>query len=222
MSRFARIVAPGLPHHITQRGSYEQDVFFCHGDREKYLEWIEKYSNKYQLEIISYCLMTNHIHFIAIPEKLNSMARTINIAHMLYAQNFNKKMGKCGHLWHSRYFSCVMDEQHLIAAARYIERNPVRARLVENPWEWEWSSAAFHCGIQTDPKIKLGDFFNLIDMNHLEWREFISREDETLFISKIKKSTYKGTPLAGETFIKNLEKKLGRKLKPNPPGRRWK
>ena len=82
MPRIARLVAVGLPHHITQRGNYRQDVFLDDSDREKYLSWIQEYSNKYKLDILSYCLMQNHVHFIAVPEKEDSLAKTFNTAHM--------------------------------------------------------------------------------------------------------------------------------------------
>ena len=86
MPRIARVVAVGIPHHITQRGNYRQDVFLDDSDRRKYLLWIQEYSQKYHLNILVYCLMRNHAHFIAIPQKEDSLARTFNTAHMRYSQ----------------------------------------------------------------------------------------------------------------------------------------
>ena len=86
MPRIARVVAVGIPHHITQRGNYRQDVFLDDSDRRKYLLWIQEYSQKYHLNILAYCLMRNHVHFIAIPQKEDSLARTFNTAHMRYSQ----------------------------------------------------------------------------------------------------------------------------------------
>jgi putative transposase len=127
MPRIARVVAVGLPHHITQRGNYRQDVFFDTDDRRQYLLWIGEYSAKYGLSVLAYCLMQNHVHFIAIPREANSLAKTFNAAHMRYSQYFNKKLKQRGHLWQGRFYSCVLDESHLMLASRYIERNPVRA-----------------------------------------------------------------------------------------------
>ena len=137
MPRIARLVAIGLPHHITQRGNYRQDVFLDDNDRIKYLSWIREYSDKYGLSILSYCLMQNHVHFIVIPEREDSLAKTFNTAHMRYSHYFNKKLKATGHLWQGRFYSCVLDGPHLIVAAKYIERNPVRARLVNKPWQYQ-------------------------------------------------------------------------------------
>jgi REP element-mobilizing transposase RayT len=109
-----------------------------------YLSWIQEYSDKYSFSLLDYSLMNNHVHYIGIPHKDDSLARTFNTAHMRYAQYFNKKNKRSGHLWQGRFFSCILDETYLIAAARYIERNPVRADLVTKPWEWKWSSAQAH------------------------------------------------------------------------------
>ncbi len=135
MPRMARVVAVGLPHHITQRGNYRQDVFLNADDKGRYLAWVQEYSVKYNLSILAYCLMQNHIHFIAIPNQPDSLARAFNSAHMRYSQYFNSKLKRRGHLWQGRFYSCVLDESHLVLAARYIERNPVRAGLVEKPWQ---------------------------------------------------------------------------------------
>ena len=129
MPRSARTVAVNYPHHITQRGNFRQNVFEDDIDKKNYLAWIEEYSRRYGLTLLSYCLMQNHVHFIAIPHKEDSLARTFNTAHMRYSQYYNKKINTAGHLWQGRFFSCVMDDKHLLAATRYIERNPVRAHL---------------------------------------------------------------------------------------------
>ena len=141
MPRIARIVAPGLPHHVTQRGNYRQNVFDDDSDRRRYLLWLKEYSHRYDLSILAYCLMSNHVHFIVIPQNDDSIARAFNAAHMLYSQYHNKKINITGHLWQGRFFSCVLDDRHLIATARYIERNPVRALIVKKPYEYIWSSA---------------------------------------------------------------------------------
>ncbi len=177
MPRIARVVAVGLPHHITQRGNYRQDVFLEDSDRSKYLAWIGEYSRKYNLSILAYCLMQNHVHFIGIPQKEDSLARTFNSAHMRYSQYFNKKIKAGGHLWQGRFYSCVLDEPHLLLAARYIERNPVRARLVKKPWEWEWSSALMHID-KRRPMMELEDIFKIADMTHDSWKEYIDTKEE--------------------------------------------
>lgn len=129
MPRLARVVGIGLPHHITQRGNYRQSVFNSDDDRSRYLRWVAEYSGKHGLAVLAYCLMGNHVHFIAVPALEDSLARVFNSAHMRYSQYFNWKHKVSGHLWQARFFSCVLDSGRLLAAARYVERNPVRAGL---------------------------------------------------------------------------------------------
>ena len=130
MPRIARVVAVGLPHHITQRGNYQQEVFLSADNRKKYLSWVKKYSFKYGLSILAYCLMPNHVHFIAVPSKNDSLAKTFNTAHMCYSQYFNSRLNQRGHLG-GNLFLRVESVASYTCCFRYIERNPVRA-IVDN------------------------------------------------------------------------------------------
>jgi len=219
MPRIARVVAVGLPHHITQRGNYRQDVFLNADDRRQYLIWIREYSMKYGLSILAYCLMNNHIHFIATPNQPDSLARTFNSAHMRYSQHFNSKLKQRGHLWQGRFYSCVLDESHLMLAARYIERNPVRAGLVEKPWQWPWSSAITHADGKRSSSIELEDLFGIIGMSYGLWKEYIDSAEEKNFLQRIRKYTFTGRPLGKTDFIERLETKFGRRLCAPPIGR---
>jgi len=219
MPRIARVVAVGLPHHITQRGNYQQDVFFEPDDRRQYLSWIREYSLKYSLSILAYCLMQNHVHFIAIPNEIDSLAKTFNAAHMRYAQYFNKKLKQRGHLWQGRFYSCILDEPHLLLAARYIERNPVRAGLVKKPWQWLWSSAISHANGKENGLIKLGDLLGIISMSSNSWAKYIDSSEEKNFLQRVRKQTLAGHPLGSMTFIEKLEAKFGRRLCALPIGR---
>jgi putative transposase len=147
MPRKARIVLEGVAHHITQRGNYRQNIFEDDEDKKVYLEFICKYAKDYDLKIYAFCLMTNHVHFIGIPKNSDSLAFTFKYSHMRYSQYFNKKHKRVGHLWQGRFFSCPLGEKHLAQAMRYVERNPVRTRMVKYPWEYLWSSAGVHSGV---------------------------------------------------------------------------
>ena len=219
MSRIARVVAVGLPHHITQRGNYQQDVFLNGGNRKQYLTWISEYSVKYGVTVLAYCLMPNHVHFIAVPNKSDSLAKTFNTAHMRYSQYFNKKLKQRGHLWQGRFYSCVLDQSHFIRAARYIERNPVRAGFVEKPWKWPWSSAALHTGREDNGFVNLGDFLRVINMLSVEWEKYIDSPEEDNFLQNIRKHTCAGRPLGTSNFTIDLEEKCGRRLCALPVGR---
>src|SRR5437867_3623484 len=113
MPRVARGVVAEVPYHITQRGNRRQDVFFTDADRHRYLAFVKEYSNICNLDILAYCLMTNHIHLVAVPVRADALARTLRTAHMRHSQAINKAFGWRGHLWQGRYFSCALDEAHL-------------------------------------------------------------------------------------------------------------
>jgi putative transposase len=218
MPRTARIVIPDLPYHITQRGNYRQDIFQDNEDRLSYLSWINDYSKKYKLSIFAYCLMDNHVHFIAIPREEDSLAKVFSISHMRYSQYFNKKKNASGHLWQGRFYSCVMDEDYLIAALRYVERNPVRAGIVRKPWRWKWSSAGVHVG-QGDGVINLENITALIDTTAEEWKEYIDLDENEEEVENIRKHTMLGRPLGAKDFIAKLGKRIGRVLSVLPRGR---
>ena len=150
MPRRARVVFEGVVHHITQRGNYRQNVFEDDSDKRKYVEFIREYSEKYGMKIYAYCLMSNHVHFIASPVKEDSLAMTFKYVNMRYSSYFNKNNRRSGHLWQGRFYSCPLQFEHALEALRYVERNPVRAKMVELPWEYEWSSAREHVGFNAE------------------------------------------------------------------------
>jgi len=150
MPRVARTVFADLPHHITQRGNRRETVFFNDEDRICYLSWLKEYSDKHNIEILAYCLMTNHVHLVVVPFTEESLQRVLRPLHMRYAQRINREHGWDGHLWQGRFFSCPLDEIYMWAAVRYVERNPVRAGLVRRAEDYDWSSAAGHCSLKED------------------------------------------------------------------------
>lgn len=213
MPRLARVVGVGLPHHITQRGNYRQSVFNSDDDRAAYLRWVSEYGDRHGLLVLAYCLMDNHVHFVAVPHREDSMARALNSAHMRYSQYFNGKHNVSGHLWQSRFFSCVLDARRLLAAARYVERNPVRAGLVSSPEEWRWSSAAAHClGESGGCGFDLNRLWEYTGTNQSEWKSFLMEADRALELADIRTYTSTGRPLGSEGFIGKLERESGRRL----------
>lgn len=219
MPRVARIVVPGLPHHVTQRGNYSQTVFDSDGDKRRYLLWVKEYSLKYRLSVLAYCIMSNHVHFIVIPQDEDSMARTFNTAHMRYSQYRNRNLNVAGHLWQGRFFSCVMDERHLIAAARYIERNPVRAGVVKKPWDYVWSSASDHAYNQRKSIVDVHELFDHIEVSQDNWKSFVDGFDREEDVLIIKKHTMTGMPMGSGAFVERLEGRFGKVLRLMPAGR---
>lgn len=146
MPRLARTVFAGIPHHITQRGNRRENVFFTDDDRHLYLKWLTEYCERHQVEVLAYCLMTNHVHLVLVPSTETGLQQVLKPLHMRYAQHVNRCRGWKGHVWQGRYFSSPLDESYTWAAIRYVERNPIRARMVRKAERYRWSSAAGHCG----------------------------------------------------------------------------
>lgn len=130
MPRLARTVCARVPDHLTQRGNRRENVFYTEEDRVAYLTWLRDYAEKYDVNILAYCLMTNHIHLVAVPETEAGLHRVLKPLHMRYAQRINRRRRWKGHLWQGRFFSSALDDAYRWAAVRYVERNPVRARMV--------------------------------------------------------------------------------------------
>ncbi|KKL68886.1 hypothetical protein LCGC14_2120480, partial [marine sediment metagenome] len=151
MPRIARVVIPDVPLHVTQRGNRQEDVFFCDEDRLRFLELLGRYSVRHGLAINAYCLMTNHVHLVVTPRSEDSLSATLRPLNTCYTQHVNHSQGYVGHLWQGRPYSCLLDERHFWAAVRYVERNPVRARIVRKAQNYRWASAAAHCGLREDP-----------------------------------------------------------------------
>ena len=217
MARMARAVCPEVPHHITQRGVRRFGVFLDEADHARYLELLKVYSERFRLKILAYCLMTNHIHVVGSPERIDSIAQTFKYCHGVYATEFNKKYDKSGHVWQARPFSCVLDEAHAWAAIRYVERNPVRACMVDRAEDYRWSSARAHCGFLSDPLLD-GD---LPQGRFIEnWSAWLSGEEAPDVERRIRTRTVTGRPCGTEDFVKDIEAVVGRSLSPGKRGRK--
>lgn len=219
MPRLSRTVFAKIPHHITQRGNRREDVFFDEEDYQTYLEWLHYYSQEHGLEILAYCLMTNHIHLVAVPGTESCLQQVLKPLHMRYAQRINRRNRWKGHFWQGRYFSSPMDERYMWAAIRYVERNPVRARMVRKAERYPWSSAAGHCGLTQDFILStLGEWKKLTDQID-DWSAWLAEDDETTELSLIRRNIEKGLPCGSDRFIRRMEKIAGRSLQYQPQGR---
>ena len=193
------------------------DLFASDEDREEYLRLLAEQGEAFGLRFLSYCLMSNHVHFVVAPERTGSLARAIGEAHRLYTRRVNFREGVRGYLFQGRFYSCPLDEAHGIAAVRYVERNPVRAGLVRQAWEYRWSSARYHAGLEaTDPLAADGSWLG----DAKAWRECLESDPEE--IERLRQRTRSGRVLGSERFVLRAERTLLRRLRPLPRGRRKK
>jgi len=214
MSRIARVVIPGLPHHVVQRGNRRQTVFFCDEDRHFYLWLLKKYGEQEGVDFWAYCLMSNHVHLIAVPETEKSLSEVMARVNWKYALSVNLKHDWQGCLWQGRYYSCPLDPPHLIGSARYIERNPVRAGITIRPEDYPWSSAKAHIQNVPDELIKTSS----LTVEIKDWAGFIHQEEDPEMLNLLRRHLVTGRPLGDDQFIDQLEKITGRTLKKQKPG----
>ncbi|MDP8225022.1 MAG: transposase [Candidatus Lernaella stagnicola] len=164
MARIARIVAVEHPHHVIQRGNRRQSTFFCDEDYESYLDLMAGWCTKHAVEIWGYCLMSNHVDLIAVPTRTEESLRlAIGEGHRRYTRRIKFREGWRGHLWQERFHSYPMDEYPLLAAARYVKQNPVRAGMLEKAGDYPWSSAAAHLAGRDDRLVLVKPLLEMID-----------------------------------------------------------
>ena len=214
MARLARVVVPGVPHHVTQRGNRRLETFFEDADYKAYLELMAESCAAAKVAVWAYCLMPNHVHLVLVPKDPDGLKAALGEAHRRYTRRINFREGWRGHLWQERFHSFPMDEQYLMAAARYVELNPVRARLVKRPRAWRWSSARAHLAGKDDSLVQAAPLLERIP----DWTAFLAGGMEADDLEQIRKHSRTGRPLGSDRFIARLERRLGRTLAPQKPG----
>ncbi len=214
MARLARVVAPGVPHHVIQRGNRRQDTFFCDDDYGVYMDLMAHWCGHYGVEIWCYCLMSNHIHLIAVPGTQDALGAAIGEAHRRYTRHVNFREEWRGHLWQGRFSSYPMDESYTMVAARYVELNPVRANMVKRPEEYAWSSTRAHLDGNDDRLVRVGPLLAAVG----DWAAFLAGGPDQDENEGLRRHERTGRPLGDAPFMEGLEKSLGRSLKKNKPG----
>ena len=193
-------------------------MFFSDADRAMYLRMLGLHCGRHGVRIAGYCLLSNHIHLVAVPRAEDSLAKALGRAHVDYARWLNVRRDETGHVWQNRYFSCPLDERHRWEALRYVELNPVRAGLVGTPERWPWSSAAAHLG-----GLDRTGFLDLTEWaarwDPVMWRDVLDEGlDTAAIMERIREATRTGRPVGSADFIEQLEAASHRSLRPQKRG----
>lgn len=194
-------------------------MFFAPGDPEAYLDLLRIHARRAGLAIFAYCLMPNHVHTVAIPSSKDGLEQVLQPVHSQYAQRVNRMRGIVGHLWQGRFHSCALDADHFLNAVRYVERNPVAARLVERAEDYRWSSAAAHCGLRADPLLEPASASSVLKAV-ANWSDWLAIEVPDPCRKLLQRNSRLGLPCGSDKFVEELEKRAGRDLRYHPWGGR--
>jgi putative transposase len=214
MARIARIIAPGLPHHVTQRGNRRQRLFVEEGDYALYRDLLAERCRANGVSCWAYCLMPNHVHLILVPSSAAGLSRAVGEAHRRYTAFFNARARMTGHLFQGRFACCAMDENYLMSAFRTLAFNPVRARLVRRPADWPHGSVAAHLAGRND---------ELVDVRPgLAWapafRDLLGESVRRAEAADFELAGANGRPMGDAVFLDQIEGILGRSVRPKKRG----
>ena len=214
VARIARIVVPGGPHHVVQRGNHRAPVFFGPDDYALYRDLLALETRRAEVAVWAWCLMPNHVHLILTPGGGGGLAGAIGRTHRRYAGFVNARARRTGHLFQERFSPAPMDEAHLMAAFAYVSLNPLRAKLVERAEDWPWSSLRAHLGLGGDGLTDTAPAFERVE----RFRDLIESPPGAPAFSAFRKAETIGRPMGDDAFIQSLETRLGRNLRPAKPG----
>jgi putative transposase len=215
MARIARFVVPGLPHHVTQRGNRRENVFFSDADYELYCDLLGQQCGKHGVTVWSYCLMPNHVHLILVPDRGEALGRAVGETHRRYSAVVNARKRVTGHVFQSRYGSVVMDEDHLLAAARYVALNPVRARLASRAQDWRWSSVRAHLVGRDDGLVIVAP---MLERCNRRFGDLIDAPASPEAMAALRGAETIGRPLGSPAFLDRLAALTGRDPRPRKRG----
>jgi putative transposase len=216
MARIARVVIPGLAHHVTQRGNGRRQVFFSDGDYARYLRLMREACARARVSCLAYCLMPNHAHLILVPDDEDGLRRCLAFVHRSYAGGLNARRGVTGHFWQGRYGSAPMDDAHLYEALRYVLLNPVRAGLVRSAGAWRWSSAGAYLAGANDGLTDPARLLRIIP----DVPSYLGEEPDAARLVRLRACETIGRPAAATEFVLHLERETGRRLRPGQRGPR--
>jgi len=214
MARLARLVVPGLPHHVTQRGNGRARTFFDDDDYALYRDLLAENCQAAEVEVWAWCLMPNHVHLILVPADADGLRRALAATHRRYAGILQARRERTGHFWRGRFGSVVMDEEHLAAAVRYVSLSPVRARLVARAQDWRWSSVRAHLSGRDDGLTTLAPVLE----RFAPFRAFLEEAPDRDTVERLRAAESIGRPLGSKAFVARLEKLSGRTLRPAKRG----
>jgi len=224
MARLPRLTAPGHPHHVIQRGNNRQPIFAADEDYGFLLGLLSEYAREFHVAIHSYVLMGNHFHLLATPEGEQSLTGLMQAVGRRYVRYFNDRQGRTGTLWEGRYRSTlVQSERYLLACMAYIDLNPVRAGMVEQPADYPWSSFRHYAGLVHDRLITPHPLYwalgNTPFAREQAYGELVAGGVPAELERRFTDSTLRGWAVGDDEYLRKLALVVPRRPTPKPKGR---
>ncbi len=223
MARFNRISIVGVPAHIVQRGNNRQVCFVTEEDMELYLSWLTEYSVKCNVDVHAWVLMSNHVHLLCTPQVPQAISKMMQSVGRMYVRHYNYTYQRRGTLWEGRYRSCLIEKAYMLGLYRYIELNPVRTGLVDEPSEYLWSS--YQCnGLGKKSKLQTPHeqymAFGRTKAKRLEkYQALLETDVEGVLLDDIRRNLNIGLALGNKRFTRQVEKLTGRRVTQGKRGR---
>jgi len=224
MARHPRLILPDVALHIRQRGNDRQDCFREETDRLVYLSHLAHFCRQLHCSLHAYCLMTNHVHLLLTPADEQACALLMQNLGRCYVGYFNRRYHRTGTLWEGRFGSCLVESAHYVLGChRYIESNPVRARMVPSPGAYRWSSYAGNTGARVDRLLTPHAEYLALSADetrrHRSYAGLFQQSDDAAFLLAVREATDGGYPLAGDVLKSCLALK-GLRVERGKPGPR--
>ncbi len=215
---------PGIPQHVIQRGNNRGVCFFAEADYQYYRQCLIEGTQRYGCAVHAYVLMTNHVHLLVTPQAEESLSRMMRYLGSRYVQYVNYVYRRSGTLWEGRFKSSLIDsERYLLTCYRYIELNPVRAGMVANPGDYSWSSYAAHAMGNRDEWLQDHPLYRALGdtaaARQVAYRDLFRSQIDEVSINAIRDTINTGVALGGERFKDEIERALGRSVRPKERGR---
>jgi len=223
MARLPRFVLPGQPQHVIQRGNNRSPIFFTDWDYRFYLQCLEEGCAEYRCDVHAYVLMTNHVHLVASPQSEDGLSRLMQSVGRRFVQHINRRYQRTGTLWDGRFRATAIDsERYLLTCYRYVELNPVRAGMVEDPIQYRWSSHAHHAVGRRDSVVRDHPIYLSLggsDQERLSvYRSLFDDQIGEHDLAEIRDATNKGWVLGNDRFRGQIEERTNRRARPMPRG----
>ena len=221
MPRIGRVVAPNMPHHVVQRGHNRNTVFVDDDDYSYYLDTLGNWSRHLQVKVYAWCLMTNHVHLLLDPgDDIKSIGLLMKRLAGRQTRFVNKQENRTGSLWDGRYKMSIVDsDEYFLQCCRYIELNPVKAKMVKRPADYRWSSYRENAGLSPSAIVDRHGFTNLSDISFEGYQEYVAENTPSSEAEFISQRLESNRLTGGSRFVKEIERRTGIRLEYKRPGR---